>query len=135
MGAMPPEDMYFTAENFDAMVEQHKSCDMIVTLIGLPMDMQAMKFWHIDPAERPKLVVAFGSVYELMAPIEADFVSAAVSYNPKYEYDEKEEVPEDYTEAFNRRYLLIDAANIKQIHAENPGMFMVQEKKKTKKKK
>lgn len=115
----------FTAEIFDKIVEKHKGrVDMIISLVGLPMDLRDMSFWNLDKDERPKLVVTNGAIYELKNAIAQGFVTAAVYYNPDLPYNFKDPVPEDVEEAFKKRYVLIDGDNIEEFAAKHPTMFI-----------
>ena len=82
-----------------------------------------MEFWRMEDAKRPKLVLTNGQVYELYDPIIQGYVNAVVHYNPSSEYNFQDDVPSDVTEAFKKRYLLIDSDNIAKIASENEGMF------------
>jgi UPF0716 family protein affecting phage T7 exclusion len=121
---MPPMfETMFTAEAFDEIVADNPEATLILSLVGLPMNWKEMQFWQIEDAKRPKLVITNGQVYELYDPIIQGYVNAVVHYNPSSEYNFEEDVPSDVTEAFEKRYLLIDADNIAKIAAENEGMF------------
>jgi hypothetical protein len=117
-------DFIFTPESFDYMVKLHPECNLVVSLIGLPNNLKELKFWHMKPEKRPKLVVAFASVYELKTAIKMGFISAAITYNRSFKPNIAEELPDDADELFNQRYLLIDKKNIDRIATENPNMFM-----------
>ena len=121
---MPPMfETMFTAEAFDEIVADNPEATLILSLVGLPMNWKEMEFWLMEDAKRPKLVVSNGQVYELYDPIIQDYVNAVVHYNPSSEYNFQDSVPSDVTEAFKKRYLLIDADNIAKIASENEGMF------------
>ena len=121
---MPPMfETMFTAEAFDEIVADNPEATLILSLVGLPMNWKEMQFWQMEDAKRPKLVITNGQVYELYDPIIQGYVNAVVHYNPSSEYNFEEDVPSDVTEAFEKRYLLIDADNIAKIAAENEGMF------------
>jgi hypothetical protein len=121
---MPPMfETMFTAEAFDEIVADNPEATLILSLVGLPMNWKEMEFWRMEDAKRPKLVLTNGQVYELYDPIIQGYVNAVVHYNPSSEYNFQEDVPSDVTEAFKKRYLLIDADNIAKIDSENEGMF------------
>ena len=121
---MPPMfETMFTAEAFDEIVADNPDADLILSLVGLPMDWKDMKFWHKEDEKRADLIVTNGQVFELYDLILQDYVDAVVHYNPASQYNFQDDVPSDSTEAFEKRYLLIDAGNIAKIAAENKGMF------------
>jgi hypothetical protein len=121
-GQQKPAATPYTAAVFDAIVAAHPECNMVVSLIGLPTELAAMRFWHLEKA-RPRLVVAFGSVYELRKAIQAGFVSAALTYSPVYTPQPNQPAPADYRAALEQRYLLISAKNIEAVTEQFPGMF------------
>jgi len=124
---MPPMfEMMFTAEAFDEIVADNSDATLILSLVGLPMNWKEMEFWQMEDGKRPKLVITNGQVFELYDPIIQGYVNAVIHYNPSSEYNFQDSVPADVTEAFEKRYLLIDADNIAKIASENEGMFASQ---------
>ena len=121
---MPPMfETMFTADAFDEIVENNPEANLILSLVGLPMNWKEMKFWYLEDNKRPKLVITNGQVFELYDAIIDDYVNAVVHYNPSSEYNFQDSVPSDITEAFEKRYLLIDKDNIAKISSDNEGMF------------
>ena len=121
---MPPMfETMFTAEAFNDIVTDNSEATLILSLVGLPMNWKEMTFWQLEDEKRPKLVLTNGQVYELYDPIIQGYVNAVVHYNPSSEYNFQDDVPSDVTEAFKKRYLLIDSDNIAKIASENEGMF------------
>jgi len=120
---MPPMfETMFTAEAFDE-ITQNSEATLILSLVGLPMNWKEMEFWQIEDGKRPKLIITNGQVFELYDPIIQGYVNAVIHYNPSSQYNFQDEVPSDVTEAFEKRYLLIDSDNIAKIASENKGMF------------
>jgi hypothetical protein len=60
----------------------------------------------------------------LKPPILDGYIHAVVYHNPSSGYNFQTPVPEDYKEAFDKRYLMIDAKNIESIAAKHSQMFM-----------
>ncbi|MBT3377333.1 MAG: hypothetical protein HN742_06645 [Lentisphaerae bacterium] len=117
---MPLEE-WFTAQAFDELVRKHgRTCDLIVSTIGLPQDLGRMAFWKMK--KRPKLALASGSVYNLRRALATGAVTAAVSHDPSRIYDE-EEAPKDPAAAFARRYLLITPDNTKALAEKHSSLF------------
>ena len=121
------EEEMFTAAMMNVTIEANTEHDMVVSLLGLPFDFPEMTLWEMEDDKRPKLGLAFASVYELQRAIEASFVGVVIAYNPSYVYDIKAQPPEDYKEAFDQRYLLITPENVNEIAAAHPSMFKPQE--------
>lgn len=118
-----PLEAWFTAEKFDGVVQGHVvgKADMVISLAGLPAEVAKMKFWNLNP--RPKLALGSGNIFELQKAIEAGAVSVAITANPKADY-EKLSPPSDVEKAFALRFLLVTPENVKQVAADNPGMFI-----------
>jgi len=118
---LPPLEFWFTGKLFDQLVTDNKDkCDLIITTIGLPMDLGAMKFWEMK--DRPKLALASGSVYELKQAIKKGVIVGAVTYNPKAVYDEKPP-PSDLDAAFDKRFLLVTPENVDTVAREHRDLF------------
>ncbi len=122
-GAPIEIESVYTAEWFNGVVKSHAECNLILSLVGLPWDLDKLEIWGMEPEQRPKLVTAFGSVSALKLAIKGDFITAAVTYNRTYRNNVNVPVPADVTEAFNARYVLINKENVDQIDQENPGTF------------
>lgn len=123
-GGMPTMyESMFTAEAFDEIIDRNSQADLILSLVGLPIDWKDMEFWFKEE-DRPKMVITNGQVYELKPPILDGYIHAVVYHNPSSGYDFKTPVPDDHKEAFDKRYLMIDAKNIESIAAKHSQMFM-----------
>ena len=119
---MPPMEYWFTAEVFDNIVAEYKDqCNLVITTVGLPRDLQAMNYWNLEGA--PKIAVASGSIYELKNVIQGGYVVAAVCYSPKAVYDEKPP-PSNLDEAFDKRFLLVTPESVTSIASTHPDLFM-----------
>jgi hypothetical protein len=122
MMMMGPIEFWLTAEKFDEMMAPYlDKCDMVITTIGLPMDVGRMKFWSLS--SRPKMVVASGSILELKKAIEGKAVVAALTFNPKAKFD-NERPPKKLDDAFAKRYILITPENVNQVAEEIPELFI-----------
>ncbi len=123
MMMMGPIEFWLTPEKFDAMLEPHlKGADLVITTIGLPMDVGKLKFWQVKP-QPPKMVIASGNISNLAEAIKAGFVAAAVTFNPKATYD-NQKPPSNLDEAFAKRYLLVTPETVEQTAKEFPNLFM-----------
>lgn len=125
------EEMGMEATVFDKMLAEHSECDLVVSLIGLPWNYQDMEFWKTPPEEEKpqKLVLVNASLYDLKPAFKAGYIVAAVVTNPDFRYKMDEEPPRDLEEAFEKRYLLLHAENVDEIHSKYPKFFKAEEKK------
>lgn len=69
------------------------------------------------------LVLVDGYIYELEKPIRAGMILAAVQFNPTAEYKVDEDVPENYKEAFDKRYILVHPDNAVEMATKYEGLF------------
>jgi hypothetical protein len=123
MMMMGPIEFWLTPEKFDAMLEPHlKNVDLVITTIGLPMEVGKLKFWQVKP-QPPKMVIASGNISNLAEAIKAGYVAAAVTFNPKATYD-NQKPPSNLDDAFSKRYLLVTPENVEQTVKEFPNLFM-----------
>jgi hypothetical protein len=117
----------FGAANIDMIIENRGDHNLIVSLLGLPHNYTEMEFWNFEDEERPVLVLADASVYELRRAISADYISAVLVHNPDYSYSPNDRVPNDYREAFAKRYLLVTPRTVDDIATERPALFKPEE--------
>lgn len=122
-GTLPPLMEMTTAADFDALVEKNAGCDMIISLIGLPMDAQNMALWQMPDETRPKVALVSSDIFNLKNAIKAGFIVAVVAYSPQAVFDESR-VPADPQKVFDRRYLLITPENVDEMEAKHNGIFV-----------
>lgn len=117
------EDSMFSAKQFDELMTSHPKCNIIISLIGLPLDAGNMKIWKLPKKTRPHVALMFGNIYDKKKAFQLGFINMAVSYNPGVKASVKDVVPSDPQKAFDQRYLLITTKNIDKIAAEHPHLF------------
>lgn len=119
---MGPMDMWLTPEAFNKMIKPHAGkYDMLITMIGLPMQSQNLDIWKAKPP--PKVVIASGMIQEFKAHIANKFIVACLTFNPKAVNDDKGPSGK-LDEDFNKRYLLITPENVTQVATDNPMLFI-----------
>jgi len=122
MGMAPMMDMMIRAEQFNKIFkEEAKGVDLVITLVGLPMDLENLICWKMsDP---PKLAVYSAmQVPRLKEAIKQDYVSALIAYRPDPDMEQKD-IPDDMEEAFAKRYLLITPENVEEYAAKYEMLF------------
>ena len=121
-----------TAADMNKLFAKHKDCDLIITLIGLPFDMEKMKIWNQflkDKKKTPKLAIISEDIFALGAFIQSGLIVGAVVLNPKYRPIENPPVPANYDEAFKKRYLLITPKNVAAMSKKYPKLFPKQRRR------
>jgi hypothetical protein len=114
-----------TAAMFDEMIAGHPECDPVLSTVGLPMDVGSMQIWRQPIAERPALVVVNGDVSMLRRALSSGAVMAAVAHHPEAVVSDPFAMPPaDAAAAFDTRYLLVTTANVDDLAARYPGLFV-----------
>lgn len=118
------------AEHLDKLIKKHRSCNMIISFIGLPREGGELEIWDMEKTERPKFVIASGDFYPYGNEIMEGKIIAAVAAKqniPAEEY--RAPLPDDPKMAFEKRYHLITPENVKAIAVQDPRVFDLAEKK------
>ena len=113
---LPMVDM-MKAEDFNKLIAENKSCNLIITLIGLPMDADKLKIWGQfaqDPKKTPKLCIVNADISSFEKYIAKGLIPAVVTFNPDARYTE-DPTPTDMFKAFDERYILITPKNVGEI--------------------
>jgi hypothetical protein len=120
---MMGEGMMLTAEKFDDIVEANAECNLVLSFVGLPQDVGAMKLWEkAKEGQAPALVLVNANTYELKKVIELKYISAILQSKPEA-YDSQAPVPEDENAAFERRFMIITPENVAAWAAKYPQLF------------
>ena len=106
------------AADFDAMVDKHPDCGVIVTTVGLPQDANRLKFMKQSADKRPALFLMSlpsGPVPGIMAALQSGIITGLIISNPDAKYDVP--APSDPMKAFDIRYVLVTKENADQYKA------------------
>ncbi len=122
MAKMPPPETWYTKAVLERLL-RGKEADLVITLIGLPMDLLCTgKEFNANCLKNKKIVFAGGSIYEHGRGFAMECIAAGVTYKPNPEYDDRP-IPKDLQAAFDRRYLLVTSENFKEIIRKYPDRF------------
>jgi len=122
--SMPPERRLYLrrtgqAQAFDELLDENAACNLVISLIGLPEDVEKMWVWQKDPQSRPKFALLGCEVRTYLAAIQSGAICAAVTTKPKFEEDGAGgRPPADPQAAFDRRFLLLTPENVEAIAIE-----------------
>lgn len=108
-----PLYMMMKAKDFDALLEKHADVQIVVNTIGLPNDLQKMKYWKAKKETRPALFLLgmpSGRIEGLPEAIASGDIAGVVTSNPQAKYDVK--APSNPEEAFDIRYILVSKDNV-----------------------
>jgi hypothetical protein len=115
---------FLVAENaFSEVIQQNPNCDVVVSLIGLPVNLAAVKEW--SHAGGPKFALLLpdwrmiGARDAILRAFGEKKLVAAVVSKP----NAPEAAGANDKQHFERRFLLVTAANVEQVMSEYPGIF------------
>lgn len=115
---------FLVAENaFSEVIKQNPNCDLVVSLIGLPVNLAAVKEW--SQGDGPKFALLLpdwrmiGGREEILRSFREKKLVAAVANKP----NAVEGPGKDYKEQFENRFLLVTAENVEGLLREMPQVF------------
>lgn len=116
------------AKDFDAIIDKHPDAAVVLSLAGLPIDVNDMKYWSMKAGERPKLALANANIYMLRKAIAEGDVAVVLHHNPDAVavFDPTSTFPSDPQVAFAERFLLIDQSNVEMIARKYPDLFIAE---------
>lgn len=126
MDMIPLQEM-MTAQSFNDLMTKYPDCNLVVSFIGLPNDVENMQVWTMDPEKRPKLCLINGAYHNLKSAVQSGIVAAIVAVNPSAKFTD-EAAPADVKAAFDKRYILITPENIEKIAQTYANMFQEEKK-------
>ena len=116
---------FFVAENaFSELAQKHANADVIVSLIGLPVQLGAFKQWSQPGKPHFALLLPdwrmIGGKDQIVQAFRSGKLLAAVVRRPNApEGDAKGEAQAE----FDARYWLVTAENVETLLAQNPSAF------------
>ena len=128
MDMMPMNEM-LKAKDYNDVISKYPDCNLIVSFIGLPNDVQNLNVWSMPPDKMPKLGLINCNYQNLKTAIQSGAVLAVVGINPTAKFDEQP-APKEQKAAFDRRYILITPENVVQIAETYKNMFEAEKPKK-----
>jgi hypothetical protein len=110
------------AKDFNKLIKQNPTRKLIITMIGLPKDLENLNLFRYFARNRdrsPKLVMVGGDISFMEPFISLGLIPALVTYRPDAQYTETNP-DESLKECFDKRYLLITKENLKEIKEKYP---------------
>jgi len=126
--AMDPETKtplsFMVAENaFSELIQQNPNCDVVVTLIGLPVNLAGLEEWTQPGGPRFALLLVdwrmIGGRDAILRAFQNKKLVAAVANKP----NAVEATGGDYKERFESRFLLVTGENVESLMREYPAVF------------
>ena len=115
---------FLVAENaFSELIQQHPNCNVVVSLIGLPVNLAGLKEWSQAGGPRFALLLpdwrTIGGREEILRAFREKKLVAAVVNKP----NPVDAAGNDYKEQFENKFFLVTAANAEKILSESPALF------------
>ena len=125
-GTTTPLSFMVAEGSFDKIANEHPGCEIIVSLIGLPADLEQLKIWEpTDPHCFAMLLPDLRIVGDLPAvrrAIEAKKIIAFV-LNKHGAPPEQASFTGSWKTEFDRRFLLVTSENFDEMVRQYPQLF------------
>lgn len=108
--------------SWDTILQQHPTADLVVSLIGLPIDLKSLQIWS---QPKPQLALLFpdlrmvGNREAIRAALQSGKLAALVLNRPGAP-PESSPLAANYRQEFDRHYLLVTRENLEQVVAQWP---------------
>ncbi len=118
---------YLVAEDaFDKLARQHPDCDLFVSLIGLPADLERVQCWQTNGPPKFALLLPdlriIGDTAAVKYAVKSGKLAAFVLSKPGAP-DSRSPVGRDLAAEFEKRFLLVTAENIDQVTQAYTNLF------------
>jgi len=119
---------FLVAENaFDELVAANPGFDLVVSLIGLPVNLPQTQVWRDRVKPRFGLVLPdwrmVGSTQAIREAVKSDKIVAAVIDRPGVRSEANNAPSGDEQAQFNRRFLLVTKENVDELLVVYPNLF------------
>lgn len=121
-----PVSFLVVSDAFDKVIKQHADCTVVVSLIGLPGELAACEAWKpASPVKFALLLPDFRSIADSATILQAVKSGKLVAFVLRKPGAPDNNVPAsgDWKEEFERRFLLVTAANAEQVLQSMPNLF------------
>jgi hypothetical protein len=113
-------------EAFDQLARQHADCELVVSLIGLPIDVGGTEAWKAPGAPGFALLLPdlkiIGDAAAVKTAVKSGKLAAFVIVRPGAPGDDT--TPgRDWKAEFEKRFLLVTAENVDQVTQAYPRLF------------
>lgn len=121
-----PLSFLMAPDAFDKLIKQHGDCAVVVSLIGLPAELNQCEAWNAPaPTKFALLLPDFRGIADAPAVIKAVKSGKLVAFVlPKLGAPASDApVGKDWKAEFAKRFVLVTTANVEQVVATSPELF------------
>ena len=121
-----PLSFLVATDAFDKLIKQHADCAVVVSLIGLPVELNECQAWNAAaPTKFALLLPDFRGIADAPAIIKAVKSGKLIAFVlPKLGASASDAlVGKDWKAEFAKRFVLVTAANVEQVVATSPELF------------
>lgn len=120
---------YLAAEDaFDRLAQEHTSCELVVSLIGLPADLAKVRVWQQTGTPRFALLLpdlrVIGNAAAVRAALQSEKLAAFVIPSPTAP-PEQTPVRADKRAEFEKRYILVTRENFEDVLSKHRALLGV----------
>ena len=121
-----PLSYLMTSAAFDELARSHADCELIVSLVGVPLEVSGTEAWKTSGAPRFALLLpdlkTIGDTGAIKGAMKSGKLAAFVLTRPGAPDDET--APgKDWKAEFEKRFLLVTAENVEQVMQAHPELF------------
>jgi hypothetical protein len=125
-GSTTPLSFLMAEDAFDKLAQQQAGCDIIVSLIGLPADLNRVEAWKKPGKPRFALLLPdlrmVGDAAAIQNAVKAEKLAAFLLNKPGAPL-EQEPMGKDRKVEFERRFVLVTPETVEQILKSYPQLF------------
>lgn len=121
-----PVSFLVAPDAFDKLIKQHADCTVVISLIGLPGELAACEAWKpASPVKFALLLPDFRSITDSATILQAMKSGKLVAFVLPKPGAPDNNVPAggDWKAEFERRFQLVNAANVEQVLQSMPNLF------------
>lgn len=121
-----PVSFLVTPEAFDKAAREHSDCSVLISLVGLPADLNQCAAWKASsPVKFALLLPDFRNIADSRTVIQAMISGKLLAFvlpRPGAP-DNNVPVAGDWKNEFEKRFMLVTTANVERVVESSPGLF------------
>ena len=121
-----PLSFLVAPDGFDKLIKQHGDCAVVVSLIGLPVELNECQAWNAASSSKFALLLPdFRGIADAQTIIKAVKSGKLVAFVLPKPGGPGSDAPagKDWKAEFSKRFVLVTAENVEQVIATSPELF------------